>query len=102
MKKPDANSSYIAQFAVDQKNKDINLNQKDIGLRRKNKENADGLMEKKVQFEKEKKELEQIASDKETELKRKVTNIGNLVHESVPVSNNEVGFFLRYIPLGCN
>ena len=97
MKKADASPSCLAQFAVDQKNKDINLNQKEIGLRRKNKENADELMEKKAQFEKEKKDLEQVAADKEAELKRKVINIGNLVHDSVPVDNNEVGIF--FVPL---
>ena len=78
-------------------NKDINLNQKEIGLRRKNRENTDELMEKKALFEKEKKDLEQIAADKEVELKRKVINIGNLVHHSVPVSNDEVGIFFLTI-----
>lgn len=48
------------------------------------------MIAKKSQFEKEKKDLEQIAADKEVELKRKVTSIGNIVHDSVPVSDNEV------------
>ena len=38
----------------------------------------------------EKKELEGVAAETEVELKRKVVSIGNLVHDSVPVSDNEV------------
>ncbi|KAF8428567.1 hypothetical protein EV426DRAFT_584840 [Tirmania nivea] len=78
-----------AQFAVDQKNKEINTIQKEIGQKRKNKEPADELIAKKTQFEAEKKELEGVAAEKEVELRRKVASIGNLVHDSVPVSDNE-------------
>lgn len=80
----------IAQFTVDQKGKDINSTQKEIGLKRKNKQSADDLIEKKTQFEKEKKNLEAIAAEKEAQLKTKATSIGNIVHDSVPVSDNEV------------
>lgn len=83
---------------MDQKNKEINLNQKEIGVKRKNKESADDLMEKKTQFEKEKKDLEVVAADKEVELKRKVMSIGNLVHDSVPISDNEVCIIPRALP----
>lgn len=41
-------------------------------------------------IEKEKKELLASAAEKEKALKAKVKTIGNIVHESVPVSNNEV------------
>ncbi|KAL2197568.1 hypothetical protein P885DRAFT_68694 [Corynascus similis CBS 632.67] len=40
-------------------------------------------------IEKEKKELLASAAEKEKALKAKVKTIGNIVHESVPVSNNE-------------
>jgi len=87
-----------AQFAVDQKNKEINATQKEIGQKRKNKEPADELIAKKTQFEAEKKELEGVAAEKEVELKRKVVSIGNLVHDSVPVSDNEVMLLLPSLP----
>lgn len=41
-------------------------------------------------MEKEKKTLEESAAEKEDVLQKKVKTIGNYVHESVPVSNNEV------------
>jgi len=41
-------------------------------------------------LENEKKELLASAAEKEKLLKVKVKTIGNIVHESVPVSNNEV------------
>jgi seryl-tRNA synthetase len=41
-------------------------------------------------LEKEKKELLASAAEKEKLLKAKIRTIGNLVHDSVPVSNNEV------------
>ena len=41
-------------------------------------------------MEKEKKLLEDSATEKEVVLQIKLTSIGNYVHESVPVSNNEV------------
>jgi len=45
---------------------------------------------KKIALDKEKKELEAIAEEKERELHLKAVTVGNYVHESVPVSNNEV------------
>ena len=81
----------VAKFQVDQTNKDINQTQKAIGLKRKAKENADELMVKKKELENGKKELEVTAAAKEEVLRTKLIKIGNLVHESVPVSDNEVG-----------
>jgi seryl-tRNA synthetase len=54
------------------------------------KEDAGELLEKKVKLEKEKKVLEESAAEKEAILLKKVKTIGNYVHDSVPVSNNEV------------
>lgn len=41
-------------------------------------------------MEKEKKVLEESASEKEAALQKKIKTIGNYVHDSVPVSKNEV------------
>ena len=48
------------------------------------------MLEKKVALEKEKKVLEESAAEKDALLQKKVKTIGNYVHDSVPVSNNEV------------
>lgn len=42
-------------------------------------------------LEKEKKDLLASAAEKEKALKAKIKTIGNIVHKSVPISNNEVG-----------
>lgn len=47
-------------------------------------------MEQKASFEKRKKDAEDVAVQKEAERDKKIRTIGNYVHESVPVSNNEV------------
>ena len=68
----------------------INEIQKQIGVKRKAKENADDLMKQKVELEKEKKSLIESAAEKEVTLKKKIGTIGNIVHDSVPVNNDEV------------
>lgn len=55
-----------------------------------NKEDASDLIEQKAGLEKGKKEAEELAVQKETERDRRIRVIGNYVHNSVPVSNNEV------------
>lgn len=57
---------------------------------KQNKEDASELIGQKVDLEKSKKEAEMNAAQKELERDRKIRPIGNYVHESVPVSNNEV------------
>lgn len=54
------------------------------------KEDASELLQKKADLEKEKKVLEESASEKEAALQKKIRTIGNYVHDSVPISNNEV------------
>ena len=51
-------------------------------------------MKQKVEFEKEHKSLTESASEKEVTLKKKIGTIGNIVHNSVPVNDNEV-FWIR-------
>lgn len=47
-------------------------------------------MQQKASLEKEHKAALESAAEKDVALKRKIGTIGNLVHDSVPVSDNEV------------
>ncbi|TAQ90391.1 hypothetical protein B7494_g1284 [Chlorociboria aeruginascens] len=76
-------------YAATRVNTKINDIQKQIGAKKKAKENADDLMEQKVALEQEKKSLDDSAAEKDVTLKKKIGSIGNIVHESVPVNNNE-------------
>ncbi|KAI9887768.1 MAG: Cytosolic seryl-tRNA synthetase [Watsoniomyces obsoletus] len=67
----------------------INGTQKEIGLKKKAKEDAGELVQKKAELEKEKKTLDEAAGEKDAALSTKVGLVGNYVHESVPVDNNE-------------
>ena len=53
-------------------------------------------MNQKTDIEKRKKEAEDLAAQKELERDRKIRPIGNYVHESVPVSNNEVSNAIQH------
>ncbi len=48
-------------------------------------------MKQKVELEKEKKVFIDAAAEKDIAMKKKIGTIGNIVHDSVPVSDNEVG-----------
>jgi seryl-tRNA synthetase len=48
-------------------------------------------LEEKAGLESQRKEAEELAVQKETLRDRKIRTIGNYVHDSVPISNNEVG-----------
>jgi seryl-tRNA synthetase len=63
-----------------------------------NKEDASVLLQEKAALEQRKKDAEDFALQKETQRDRKLRTIGNYVHDSVPVSNDEVGahHFLTY------
>jgi len=80
----------VAQYKATQINTKINEVQKQIGVKRKAKENADDLMKQKAELEKEKKSWIESAAEKEVTLKKKIGTIGNIVHNSVPVNNDEV------------
>lgn len=77
------------QYVATQVNSKINDVQKQIGVKRKAKENADDLMKQKLEYEKQKKELLESSASKELLLKKKISTVGNLVHESVPVHKDE-------------
>ncbi|KAL8702566.1 MAG: hypothetical protein Q9201_004263 [Fulgogasparrea decipioides] len=67
----------------------INATQKDIGLKKKAKEDASELLKAKGGLEDEKKRIEESVVEKEAALQHKIKTIGNYVHDSVPVSNDE-------------
>lgn len=76
-------------YSAMQLNAKINEVQKQIAPKKKAKEDVGDLLKQKADLEKEKKDLLDSAAEKEKLLKVKVKTIGNLVHDSVPVSNNE-------------
>ncbi|ORX79870.1 seryl-tRNA synthetase [Basidiobolus meristosporus CBS 931.73] len=77
------------RFNLDQLNKEINAIQKSIGQKMKAKEDASELITKKTEVQKQKETLTLSEKEKEELMKQKVGTIGNLVHDSVPVSMNE-------------
>jgi seryl-tRNA synthetase len=59
-------------------------------------------MKQKVELEREKKIFIDSAAEKDVALRKKISTIGNIVHDSVPVSDNEVWahilkYMLKYI-----
>ncbi|PHH71393.1 hypothetical protein CDD83_5206 [Cordyceps sp. RAO-2017] len=78
-----------AQYSATQLNGKINEVQKQIGVKKKAKEDASELLAQKVELEKEKRSLVESAAEKDALLKSKIKTIGNIVHDSVPVSDNE-------------
>lgn len=56
----------------------------------KAKEDVSDLLQKKLELEKEKRVVEELVLEKEIALQKRIKIIGNYVHESVPLSNNEV------------
>ena len=83
-------SGVIAQYDVDQTGTDINSIQKQITQKKKAKEDADDLLQQKNQLQMQKKAKEEIVASKRDVLQKKVRLVGNYVHESVPVSTDEV------------
>ncbi|KAG9293010.1 hypothetical protein G9A89_016372 [Geosiphon pyriformis] len=83
-----------AKFDLDEINKKINALQKDIGKKMKTKEDASQLVAEKENLGSEKDRVTVLVKEKEDTLKLKASTIGNIVHDSVPVSldenNNEI------------
>lgn len=76
---------------MDQIGTRINQVQKEIGQKKKAKESADDLIKQKEDLQNQKKTQEDLVAEKEAALQRKAKTIGNYVHDSVPISDNEVG-----------
>ena len=68
----------------------INDTQKEIGKKKKAKEDAEDLLKQKEALQKEKAAQEALAAEKLQALHLKAKTVGNYVHESVPISNDEV------------
>lgn len=77
------------RFQLDELNKKQNKVQKEIGLKFKNKEDASELLAEKDKIVAEKKELSEKEQQQDNDLKSKVNQVGNIVHPSVVVSNDE-------------
>ena len=59
-------------------------------MSRQAKQDATELLTQKSELEKEAKRIEELALEKEKRRDLKIKTIGNFVHNSVPVNNNEV------------
>ncbi|ODV71794.1 serine--tRNA ligase SES1 [Cyberlindnera jadinii NRRL Y-1542] len=77
------------RFDLDALNKQQNKVQKEIGLKFKAKEDASELLKEKDAIAEKKKDLIVKEQELDKALKFKVNQVGNIVHESVPVSDNE-------------
>ncbi|CEQ39544.1 SPOSA6832_01093 [Sporobolomyces salmonicolor] len=74
---------------VGQLQKKVNALQKEIGMKMKAKENADDLKAQKAELDKEIAALGTKANEQESAMRKKANSIGNIVHESVPISDTE-------------
>lgn len=77
------------RYKADQTKADINKVQKEIGQLKKNKQDATELLQKKADLEKLAKQIADEATEKEKSRDKKCKTIGNYVHESVPINDNE-------------
>ncbi|PVU98801.1 hypothetical protein BB559_001265 [Furculomyces boomerangus] len=77
------------RFHLDENNKAINAIQKKIGALMKAKQDASELLAEKAELSAEKVRLNAEEKQRDAELKLAVSKIGNIVHDSVPVSMNE-------------
>ncbi|KAI5950081.1 SES1 [Candida theae] len=77
------------RFDLDEHNKKLNAVQKQIGQKFKAKEDPADLLKEKEQLTEEKKQLIEREANTDKELRNKVNQIGNLVHDSVVDSMDE-------------
>lgn len=78
-----------AKFDCEQRQKKLNALKKEIGAIMKNKGDASELLVQKTAIEEEIVTLSETATQLEKQRDTKLKLIGNLVHDSVPISNNE-------------
>lgn len=77
-------------FTLNGLQKETNAVQKEITAKKKAKENADELMEKKAGVDKKIIELKPQVVEAEAKMRAKVGEIGNIVGDMVPISQIEV------------
>jgi seryl-tRNA synthetase len=81
---------FIAeQYAITSIGTEINTIQKQIGQKKKAKEDASELLQQKTELEKKRKTQEDKVAEMQTALRELVKTVGNYVEDSVPVSDNE-------------
>ncbi|KAJ2384933.1 Cytosolic seryl-tRNA synthetase, partial [Coemansia sp. RSA 2611] len=78
-----------ARFELDAVNRSINATQKEIGQKMKAKEDVAELLVQKKDLESKKKDLAEKEQEKDKALRTNVNKVGNIVHDSVPVSKTE-------------
>jgi len=78
-----------AEFEVNQLNKALNKLSKDIGAKKKAKENADDLMAEVAKTKTELVKKEESLKTLKAQVNQRLRLVGNIVHESVPVSRDE-------------
>ncbi|KAH8922822.1 serine-tRNA ligase [Atractiella rhizophila] len=76
-------------YELMQLQRNVNLLQKDIGAKKKAKEDASDLLKQKTALDSEIEAMKGKATEAEAAMKAKAGTIGNIVHDSVPVSNTE-------------
>ncbi|EMR08711.1 serine-tRNA ligase [Pneumocystis murina B123] len=79
----------IERFNLDALNRDMNIIQKEISAKIKLKEDISSLLSRKKDVEEKRKHTEALEVEKLCTLKQKLNTVGNIVHDSVPVSKNE-------------
>ncbi|KAJ1917001.1 Cytosolic seryl-tRNA synthetase [Tieghemiomyces parasiticus] len=77
------------RFDLDQLNKEINRIQKEIGQKMKKKEDAGELIAEKTGVQDKRTNVTTDEKAKEEALRQLASQVGNLVHDSVPVSMDE-------------
>lgn len=77
------------RFQVDEKNKEINQVQRQIGEKKKAKEPCDDLLAEKVALEEARKKIEVVLEEKQAELRKRLISMGNIVASDVIDSMDE-------------
>jgi seryl-tRNA synthetase len=77
------------QYAATQIGSQINALQKQVGQKKKAKEDATEILEEMKKLKEDKAKKEEEANEKLVKLNTKCKSIGNYVHDKVPVSNTE-------------
>ncbi|GMM40606.1 hypothetical protein FOG51_01007 [Hanseniaspora uvarum] len=77
------------KFQLDESNKEINKLQKQIGLSFKNKTDCTDLLKQKDELNENKKSIIEKEQQADLALKQKINLVGNIVHKTVVVSNDE-------------
>ncbi|KAL6934918.1 probable Serine--tRNA ligase, cytoplasmic [Hanseniaspora guilliermondii] len=77
------------KFQLDESNKEINKLQKQIGLSFKNKTDCTDLLKQKDELNEKKKAIIEKEQQADLALKQKINLVGNIVHKTVVISNDE-------------